>query len=96
MHWLQFVLPLLIVCFGITDVLTTDAVLRSGGREMNPVMAWAMAHGLWPWAKLLGHGLIAWIIYYLFPQSPQIVGATGMAVALAFAAVTLHNYRVLP
>lgn len=46
----QPVLLVFYMAISIADILTTERVIRNGGREANPVMRWLMEH--------LGRGVI--------------------------------------
>lgn len=38
----QTILLIVFVCLSVCDVLTTLQILKKGGRELNPIMKWAM------------------------------------------------------
>lgn len=75
----------------VADVVTTIIALRKGGREANPLLAWAMDKLGYGWVALkLGVGLWAgWLI--VSGPTPEllwlVVGVTGY--------VAYRNFRII-
>lgn len=85
-HW-----PLVAMAIAqLADVLTTIRVLRAGGREMNPVIAWMMESlggAGWIVAKLALAAGATWLLWSA--GYPQLIWIAAGLVAL----VALRNWR---
>ena len=90
------VLLALIIILQLLDAWTTFRVLEQGGREMNPLLAWAMS-GIGVTLALViakGTAIAAFIIAYLLaPATVFMVMAAGIAVVYAW--VVWHNWGQL-
>jgi len=78
------------VIANLLDVISTNKVLKNGGKELNPVMRWAMdkfGH-LWVIPKLLFAGVAAGVAFHF--------GFIWMIWALAgvYGLVAVNNFRV--
>jgi hypothetical protein len=75
----------------VLDVVSTVLVLRQGGTEQNPVIAWLMRRLGWGWIAVklatgIGGGLLM-VRHGYEAYLPVLIGV--------FAAVVIHNLRQL-
>ncbi len=84
--WLTLSLVLLLMALQVLDVVSTNRVLRLGGREANPFVIWIMRRlgPAWWWPKLaLSAVPLALAVVYADPRIDvvlAIIGATYFAV----------------
>lgn len=72
------------------DIYTTTRIIGTGGREINPAMAWLMRElGVMP-ALVVSKCLMLIVVLALLPQLPMWF-MTGLCVFYAF--VVWHNWR---
>jgi len=83
-------LILLLISLNVADVLLTLRIIKQGGRELNPLLAWLMTRiGLKP--ALIGSKTILLAIAAVVLRSPAVL----TLLCLAYAAVVWHNWRQL-
>ena len=77
----QRILLMAFVLLQTIDVMTTVYVIRHGGWEGNPIMAWAMAHfgPFWVFAKLAP---VSTAYYFMRRWRPKYVGSIVALCAL--------------
>ncbi len=74
------------------DVVTTLAILRKGGRELNPVLGWLMARlGAVP-ALLVTHGLLAAGVLFCPLFADPVALVMGVVI---YGALLVNNVLVL-
>lgn len=95
MTTLALISSILLVLLNIADAYTTERVLRLGGREANPAMAFIIRYTApYHWAIKLG--LIVAGLWAVWTYSDGIFRASVITLACApFAWVVGHNARVL-
>ena len=76
----------------LADIVSTNRVIRAGGHELNPVVAWIMSvwQGGWGVAKFAAANLIVWWVYGC-PASSSLP-----AQAVARACVAQPNHISIP
>lgn len=88
---IAWILVVLVLALNVADAMLTDAVLRRGGVESNPVMRWIMLHPItrpYRWAiKLVVAVGLCWLVF----PNPWLLAI----VAAPFVWVVWHNAAVL-
>ena len=80
----------LLVCLNLFDVYTTVRVLRQGGTEMNPVMAWAMDKvGVIP-GLLIPKIVVLGAMGFYLEELPSMV---MFGLCCFYVLLVLHNYE---
>lgn len=79
-----------LLCSQVLDVVSTNLVLRRGGRELNPIVARVMTltGDLWGVVKI---GFVMGVVWMLY--TPQIEWLVWAGAALT-AAVALRNLKI--
>ncbi len=91
MHFLSVVLFVLVVALQAADGFLTWRVLRAGGRELNPVVRFLIAHlGTVPGLALAKLFLVVMVWLYLREQLLVL-----LAIAALYAWVVRHNWNQL-
>lgn len=84
------ILILLLVALNVADILLTLRIIKQGGRELNPLLAWLMTRiGIKP--ALIVSKAVLLVAAALVLRSPAIL----TLLCLAYAAVVWHNWRQL-
>jgi len=83
---------LIFVALNLADSYTTLRILRQGGRELNPFMAWAIKHAGAPQALFTVKAFVLVLVWHFLPLLP--VWAMP-AYCLFYVAVVANNIRVL-
>jgi len=86
------VLTIAIMVMCVLDIITTEKVLRLGGKELNPVMAWCMVklEKRWWIPKLAGTVAVIGILVWL----PSLVGKVlGSGIVLMYIVIVWNNVR---
>lgn len=78
----------------LADAWTTQRVLGSGGRELNPVMRWCIeTFGVgWLVPKLAPAAVAVWLAWQ-HPHDLRFAIACGV-MAFVYGLVAMHNYRL--
>lgn len=84
-------LMILFIALNVADAVLTERILRKGGRELNPVMRWAMEKiGVIP---ALGIGkAVAVALVAVFAQE---VMEAMIALCVLYAGIVANNIRVM-
>ena len=89
--WPTLTLVCLLMILQVLDVISTNRVLRLGGREFNPFMVWIMRRlGRAWWLPKLALAAVpcAFAVVYADPWIDAVLAAIGVA----YLIVVTHNY----
>ncbi|MEW5883036.1 MAG: DUF5658 family protein [Armatimonadota bacterium] len=80
----------LYAALGLADFGFTLAALNAGGRELNPLLAWALSVGLFEYLKLALTLLVCAAMLFLWPRSAFARRATIAANVLMGVLLAYH------
>ncbi len=85
----------MIVVLGILDIVSTNMVLRAGGVELNPIVAFSMKHldQWWQLPKLLIHLLAGFLVYYMLYS--RFTASIALLVLGLYAIIVHHNFSLI-
>lgn len=85
----------MIVVLGILDIVSTDMVLRAGGVELNPIVAYSMKYldQWWQLPKLLIHLLAGFLVYYLLYS--RFTASVALLIVFLYAIIVHHNFSLV-